>query len=181
VSRAKACFNTFQLVKYIREVPMSQRAENLAKRLRTFADDVIGFVEGCSDKNWRKVLATEEEWTVGVTARHIGAGHFDAIGLAKMIVNGEKLPEFTMEQIVEMANEHAREHAECTKEEVLGILRQTGAALVDYVTGLSDAELDRTGHLTLAGGELTAKQLIEAIILKSGGEHFANMKATVEA
>jgi hypothetical protein len=80
-----------------------------------------------------------------------------------------------------MANEHARKHAGCTKEEVLGILRQTSAALVKYVTGLSDAELDRTGHLTLVGGELTAKQLIEAIILTSGGEHFSNMKATVEA
>ena len=64
---------------------MNQRAKSLAKRLRTFIDDVIGFVEGCSDKNWRNVLATEEKWTVGVTARHIGAGHFDAIGLAKMI------------------------------------------------------------------------------------------------
>ena len=86
-----------------------------------------------------------------------------------------------MEQLVEMANEHARKHAACTKEEVLGILRQTGAALADYVTGLSDAELDRTGHLTLAGGELTTKQLIEAVILKSGGEHLSNMKAAVES
>jgi hypothetical protein len=160
---------------------MSQRVKNLAERLRAFTDDVIGFVERCSDKNWCKVLATEEEWTVGVTARHIGAGHFNALGLAKMIVNGEKLPELTMEQVVEMANEHARKHAGCTKEEVLGVLRQTGAALVDYVTGLSDAELDRTGHLTLAGGELTTKQLIEAVILTSGGEHLLNMKATVES
>jgi len=159
---------------------MSQRARNLAERLRAFSDDMIGFVEGCSDKNWSKVLATEEEWTVGVTARHIGAGHFGAIGLAKMIVNGEKLPEFTMEQIVEMANEHARKHAGCTKQDVLMLLRQTGASLVDYVRGLSDAELDRTGKLSLAGGELTAEQLIEAIILKSGGEHFSNIKATVE-
>ena len=159
---------------------MSERAKKLAERLRAFTDDVIGFVEGCTDKNWRKVLATEE-WTVGVTARHIGAGHFEAVGLAKMIINGEKLPEFTMEQLVEMANEHARKHAGCTKEEVLGILRQTGAALADYVTGLSDAELDRTGHLTLAGGELTTKQLIEAVILKSGGEHLSNMKAAVES
>lgn len=158
---------------------MSQMVKDLAKRLRAFNDDVIDFVEGCSDKNWRKVLTTGEQWTVGVTARHIGAGHFSAIGLAKMMVNGEKLPEFTMEQIVEMANEHARKHAGCTKEEVLGVLRQTGSALVDYVTGLSDAELGRTGHLALAGGELTVKQLIERVILKSGGEHFSNMKTAV--
>jgi hypothetical protein len=62
---------------------MDQRAKNLAKRRRRFTDDVISFIEGCSEKNWRKVLATKEEWTVGVTARHIGAGHFNAIGLAK--------------------------------------------------------------------------------------------------
>jgi hypothetical protein len=159
---------------------MSQKAKKLAERLRAFTDDVIGFIEGCSDENWRKVLATEE-WTVGVTARHIGAGHFEAVGLVRMMVKGEKLPEFTMEQLVEMANAHARQHAGCTREEVLGVLRRNGAALVDYVAGLSDAELDRTGHLALAGGELSAQQLIEAVILKSGGEHLANMKAAVES
>jgi hypothetical protein len=159
---------------------MSQRAKKLAERLRAFTDDVIGFVEGCSDKNWSKVLATEE-WTVGVTARHIGAGHFEAVGLARMMVKGEKLPEFTMEQLVEMANAHARQHAGCTREEVLEVLRQNGAALVDYIAGLSDAELNRTGHFALAGGELSAQQLIEAVILKSGGEHLANMKAAIES
>jgi hypothetical protein len=159
---------------------MSQRAKKLAERLRAFIDDVINFVEGCSEENWRKVLPTEQ-WTVGVTARHIGAGHFEAVGLARMMVKGEKLPEFTMEQLVEMANEHARQHAGCTREEVQGVLRRNGAALADYVAGLSDAELDRTGHLALAGGELSAQQFIEAVILKSGGEHFANIKAAVQS
>jgi hypothetical protein len=165
-------------MKCVREVPMSQRAKNLAERLRAFSKDVITFVEGCSDKNWKKMCATEE-WAVGVTARHIGAGHFEALGLARMMVNGEKLPELTMDQLVEMANAHARQHAECTRKDVLEVLRRNGAALVDYVAGLTDSELDRSGHLALAGGELTAQQLIEAVILKSGGEHLANMKAAV--
>ncbi|MCU0592847.1 MAG: DinB family protein [Desulfobacterales bacterium] len=159
---------------------MSERAKTLAGRLRGFSDDVIAFVEGCSKKNWKKACA-KEEWPVGVTARHIGAAHFEAVDLVRMIVKGEKLPEFTMEQLVEMANEHARRHAACTREEVLGLLRRNGAALVDYVAGLSDAELDRTGHLALAGGKLSAQQLIEAVILKSGGEHFASMKAAAES
>lgn len=80
-----------------------------------------------------------------------------------------------------MANAHARQHAECTRKDVLEILRRNGAALVDYVAGLTESELDRSGHLALAGGELTAQQLIEAVILKSGGEHLANMKAAVES
>jgi hypothetical protein len=159
---------------------MSERVKTLAGRLRGFSDDVIAFVEGCSEKNWKKTC-TNEEWPVGVTARHIGAAHFEAVELVRMIVKGEKLPEFTMDQLIEMANKHARQHAACTREEVLGLLRRNGAALVDYVAGLSDAELDRTGHLTLAGGKLSAQQLIEAVILRSGGEHFASMKAAVES
>jgi hypothetical protein len=159
---------------------MSQRAKRLAERLRTFTDDVIAVVEGCSEKEWGQACPAEG-WTVGVTARHIGAGHFEAVGLARMMVNGEKLPEITMEQLVGMANEHARRHAGCTREEVLGVLRRNGAALVDYVAGLSEAELDRTGHLALAGGELTAQQFIEAVVLKSGGEHLASMKAALES
>jgi hypothetical protein len=158
---------------------MSERVKKFAERLRAFTDEVIAFVEGCSEKNWKKVCTTEQ-WPVGVTARHIGAGHFEAVALVRMLVKGEKLPEITMDQLVGMANEHARQHTECTQEDVLGVLRRNGAALVDYAAGLSDAELDRTGHLALAGGELSAQQLIEAVILKSGGEHFANMKAAVE-
>ena len=157
---------------------MSERAKTLAGRLRGFSDDVIAFVEGCSETNWKKACA-KEEWPVGVTARHIGAAHFEAVELVRMIVKGKKLPEFTMNQLVEMANEHARQHAGCTREEVLGLLRRNGTALVDYVAGLSDADLDRTGHLALAGGNLSAQQLIEAVILKSGGEHFESMKAVV--
>ena len=158
---------------------MSQRAKQLSERLRAFTDEVIAFVEGCSEKSWKKVC-TAEQWPVGVTARHIGAGHFEAVNLARMIVNGEKLPEITMDQLVGMANEHARQHAECTREEVLGVLRRNGAALADYAAGLSDAELDRTGYVALAGVEMTAQQFLEAVILTSGGEHFANMKAAAE-
>jgi hypothetical protein len=159
---------------------MGQKAKDLAERLRAFRDDVITFVENCSEKNWKEMCNTEE-WPVGVTARHIGAAHFEAVELARMIVNGVKLPEFTMEQLVAMGNEHARQHAACTKEDVLGVLRRNGAALVDYVAGLSDGELERTGYLALAGGKLTAQQLVEAVILMSGGEHFASMKAAVES
>ena len=161
-----------------REAPISDRAKRLAERLRAFNADIMAFVEGCSEQDWKKACQ-EEEWPVGVTARHIAAGHFEAVDLARMIVKGENLPEFTMNQLVEMANAHARQHAACTRDEVLGLLRRNGAALVEYVAGLSDAELDRTGHLALAGGKMSAQQLVEAVILSSGGEHFASMKTAV--
>jgi len=148
---------------------MSQKAKNLAERLRAFTDDVIVLSRDAPTRIGGKCLLRRSgRW--GNRPPH-RCRHFEAVGLAKMIINGEKLPEFTMEQLVEMANEHAGSMP-VYPEEVLGVLRRNGAALVDYVAGLSDAELNRTGHLALAGGELSAQQLIEAVILKSGGEHF---------
>jgi hypothetical protein len=156
---------------------MSERAKDLAERLKAFNDEVSAFVEGCDEQCWRKMSA--EDWTVGVVARHIGAGHYGAAALAKMIVDAVKLPELTMEQINEMANQHARENAGCTKAEVLGILKNEGAALVGFAASLGDAELDRTGYFAAIGSAMSTQQFIEGVVLMSGAEHFANMKAAV--
>jgi len=79
-----------------------------------FGPNAFHFVEDCSEKNWKRACE-KDEWPVGVTARHIGTAHLETVGLARMIVKGETLPEFTMEQLAEMANEHARQHAGCTR------------------------------------------------------------------
>jgi hypothetical protein len=159
------------------DTAMSQRAKDLSERIRDFNNEVKTFVDKCSEKDWRKVC--KEEWTVGVVAHHIGAGHFEIIDLVKMIINGEKLPELTPDQITQMANQHAEDHADCTKEEVRGLLKKNGDTLIGFVQGLDDAQLDRTGSMSMMGGEVTAQRFIENVILKSGGQHFANMKAAV--
>ena len=160
---------------------MSERAKDLAERLEAFNRDMMTFVEHLTEAEWRKICAWED-WGVGVTARHIGAGHYEgAVWLTKMIVSGEKLPELTGEQIDQMANQHAREHADCTKAEVLEILRNNGDMLVAFAAGLGDADLDRTGYLAAIGSELSAQKLLETLMLQSGGEHFANLKAAAAA
>jgi hypothetical protein len=154
---------------------MSQRAKELSERFRKFNNEVIAFVEKCSDENWGKVCPGEV-WPVGVVARHIAAGHYSAFGLAKMIVDGKQLPELTQETIDRGNAQHAQKHANCTKDEVLGILREKGASVADYVSGLDDADLDRTSNLSVAGGTISAQQFIENIIILSGTEHLSNMK-----
>jgi len=155
---------------------MNSNATALADRIRAFNEEVIAFVEQCTSEQWQKVCAWEE-WTVGVTARHIGAGHFEAIGLAEMIIKGQELPALTMDDFKQMGNQHAREHAACTREEVLSILNKNGASAADFVVGLTDAELDRNAYLAVTGGDVTAGQLLEYVIMESGGEHLANMKS----
>lgn len=159
---------------------MSQRAKELSQRLQAFSKEVIDVVENLSEQHWHKVCAWEE-WSLGVTARHIGAGHLNIIWLAKMIINGEKLPDLTTDKIFAMANEHAREHADCTREEVLEILRQNAAALVDFVAGLKDDELDRKGYIAASEGDVSVQQLIEFIIFQSAGQHLSNMKTAASA
>ena len=154
---------------------MSQRAKELSQRFMTFNNEVIEFVENCSDKNWRKVCSGEK-WPVGVVARHIAAGHYGAIGLAKIIVAGKPLPELTQEAIDQGNAQHAEQHINCTKAEVLGILREKGLSIADYVAGLNDADLDRISTLSVAGGTISVQQFIENIIIHSGSEHLTNMK-----
>ena len=113
---------------------------------------------------------------MGTTARHIGSNHYGAVGLARMVVGGEKLPQMTMEDIIRIANRDASEHEACTRDEVLEVLKNNGQMLVDFVKGLKDTDLDRTGHLSVMDKEVSVQQLIETVILEGGGQHFRNIK-----
>lgn len=154
---------------------MSERAKKLSERLNSFNEEVIAFVESCTESDWKKIGV--EQWPAGVTARHIGAIHYPAIFGAKKIIKGEKFPEMTMEQIIENANKHAREHAECTKSEVLEILREQGLKIMEFARGLEDSDLDKTGYLPALGMEMTVEQYIEAVVLQGSNDHFQSIKA----
>ena len=157
---------------------MKNRSEDIAERIKAFNDKVVCFVEDCSEQDWKK-RCEAEDWTVGVVARHIGVGHYGVVDLARMIVEGETLPNLTMDEIVRMGNEHAREHVDCTKEEVQSILLEAGETIASYVAALDENKLGRSGYLTATGGEVTAGQLIEYVIFQSANEHFTSMKSTV--
>ena len=157
---------------------MSKRAQTLADLIQTFNEAVLAFVDRCPAEAWQKTC-TDEDWTIGVVARHVAAGHLQIIHLAKMVLKGEPLPEMSMAQIIEQGNAHARTHGNCTREEVERPLEENGNAAVAFAAGLDDEELDRKGHLSLMGGDITVEQLLRAVIIQSGGEHLASMQATI--
>jgi hypothetical protein len=157
---------------------MSQKAKDLSKRIETFRDDLIAYVETLSEKEWN-AMCDWEEWTVGVTARHLGAGHFGIGGMLTMIVQGKELPQVTMDQLNASSDKDSREHADCTKAEALDHLSKNGTELAAYVAALSDEELDRKGSMPAFNGEVTTSQFIETIIFHSAREHFDHMKTAV--
>ncbi len=159
---------------------MSARIEALTRKIEAFNLDMIEVVRSCSDDDWRKVCRAED-WSVGVVARHVGDGHYRVVELAKMIINGSPLPDWSMEDVILMGNDHAREHADCSKEEVLSILEANGRALTAYITSLSEDELDRKGQMALIGEEVSAQQILEMLILHSGGEHLESVRTTISS
>lgn len=89
---------------------MSQRSQQLAERVKTFSDEVITFVKSMSEEDWA-IVCDWEQWTAGVTAYHIGAGHLAIFNMADMIVKGQELPSLTMDQITAMSNQQAKDSA----------------------------------------------------------------------
>ena len=108
---------------------MSNRAADLAGRFRAFNDELNGFVGSCTDEDWSKVCPGEQ-WPVGVVVRHIAASHIGAIGLVKMVVAGEKLPELTAGVIDQMHVMHARGAGRHASE-----ARQTAVDMFHHVAG----------------------------------------------
>ena len=157
---------------------MSQRAKDISKRIGSFADEVITFVESLTGSDWNKICDWED-WTVGVTARHVGAGHFAISKMAAMIVKGEDLPPLSMDQINAMSEKDSRKHSDCTKAEALELLRKNSAELAAFASGLTDDELDRKGSMPAFGGEVTTEQLLDFIIFQSAAQHFDSMRAAV--
>lgn len=157
---------------------MTLQAKDLANKLQAFNDRVIAVVERISEADWNK-QSREEDWTVGVVARHIGAGHYSVIDLADMIVAGRPLPDFTMGTITQMANAHAAAHADCTKAEVESILRKNGKKLVDTVAGWSDAQVNVKAFLPAFDNEVSAGQIIEWVVFESAGGHLESIEKTL--
>ena len=157
---------------------MDQRASELSKKLQNFSEELTELVQQLTDEDWKKELPFEQ-WPVGVALHHMAAGHLGITSLARMILNGEQLPEITMEGLKAMANQHARDHADCTKEEVLEILAKNSAEVVSFAAGLSDEELDRTGYLE-ATGDVSTQKIIEYVVFMSAGEHLANIKKLLD-
>ncbi|MBT8340105.1 MAG: DinB family protein [Desulfatitalea sp.] len=157
---------------------MSTKAEALARRIDAFNQQAMTLVKKIPETDWLKTCEAEQ-WSVGVVARHIGAGHYGAMEMAKLLIEGQPLPELTYEQIVQMANAHAAKHADCTKAQVLSILESEGGKLVAFITGLSDAVLARSANMPAFGGEVSVEQLLSRIILDSGGEHVDSIEKTI--
>jgi hypothetical protein len=154
---------------------MSQRAEELADRFERMNEEMIAFVEACTDEQWQRVIPGEKR-TVGVVAHHV-ASAYPAIMRWVMSLAAGKPIEMHLEEI-DQANElHAARHGSPSKGEVADLLRTNGAAAAQEVRAISDAQLDQTAHVELsAQGPLSARQMIRHVLIGHAENHLAELR-----
>lgn len=119
---------------------MSERAEQLASKFEALNNDLITFVEGCSDDQWAKTTK-EEGWSVGATAHHVAVGYAPITGLIQGLAAGTQLPQITMEQIDQGNAQHAEQFAKVTNKETVELLRSGGEAAAKMVRSLNGEQL----------------------------------------
>ena len=157
---------------------MSERATALADQLQRVNDDLIATIERCSDEQWKNACAGET-WSVGVTAHHVASTHGGVSQLVRMVANGEPLPPITMDMIHQQNEQHAREHANCTREETVALARENGAAAVAIVRGLDDEQLNRSARVL--DGDMTAGAIVEHILIGHVDGHLQSIRAALES
>lgn len=156
---------------------MDQRKDALIERINAFSDEVIALVSDISGEDWTRTCEWEE-WTVGTTARHMG-NHLGIYELAEMMVQGQALPQWSMDDINAMSNKDSEAHADCTKDQALELLRERSAGMTAFLSGLSEGDLDRKGSMPAFNGEVTVEQLIEYVVFQSAAQHLDSIKAAL--
>ncbi len=150
--------------------------QQLANRFDIFNQELLDFVRGCSDADWGKITPAEG-WPVGVTARHIGVGHYPLIEWVQLIVDEQPLPGVTMDVVNQINDQHAQEHADCTKAEVIDILGSNATKALDYWTTLSDEDLKRQSYFKLFDTDINAGDLFTSLLIDIANAHFESMQA----
>jgi hypothetical protein len=141
---------------------MGERVDRLATRLRRGGERTLESLRGLSGAQWQTVLYEEPyPWTVRDMAAHLVSAEKGLRRVAKNIAGGGPGASPGFDYDVHNADEYVR-LAHIPPKKLLVSLTDARAATVAWVSGLNEADLDRTGrHPAL--GQVTLETLINAI------------------
>jgi hypothetical protein len=140
---------------------MSKRSEVLAARLEEGVRELTELARTLSDEQWKTKIPHDGR-TVGVCVHHVGTMYPIEIELAQKLAAGQAVEGVTWDAVHELNANHARENANCTKEEAIDLVRRNSAAAAAAVRALSDEQLDTAAGLSLnSDGPRTCQFMLE--------------------
>lgn len=143
----------------------SYRAVQLARRFAAANDDVIAFVGGLTDDEWRAPCEREGR-SVGQVVEHVAAGHLIIGGIVEAMALGSPLPVASRRTAAAGARYNARQAARCADHsptDGLRSLRRNGGIVGRFVAGLTDEQLDRA-TVTIEGPTTTHDEIEHGLL-----------------
>lgn len=152
---------------------MGSKTEALAAKFEQASHEFASKIQEVSDADWQ-ANTPEEGWTVAATAHHAAGASGPISMMAQAAATGLGMPAITMAGLHAMNADHAKQFANCTREETLALLQQTTGPAAGVVRGLSDEQLANKAMLPL-GMELSAEQIIEGVLIGHLAGHGASI------
>ncbi len=156
---------------------MSEQARALAGQLEEATQEIVVFIQQCSDEDWRAITKAER-WPVCSVCRHNARGFEMHPQVIRLAANGEPMPTgYTWDDIHHCNVEQARDWAQISTEETLAPLRRYADEAVAFVHLLSDKQLDHTTKAPLDDTSMSVQQMVEGMI-DHARVHLESVRAT---
>ncbi len=163
----------------------TSRSARLATEFASAQQDFIRLIESLTDEQWRmngvnapgpRVSDEDETRMVSVIAHHVASTQPWIMGRIRAILDDKPTPPVDFKII---NTEHAIEHGDATKAEVLDLLRANLRLITSEVRAIPDELLDK--ERLLPSGVMTVQQRIERVLIGHMKAHQASIEATVKS
>ncbi len=161
----------------------TSRSAGLADQFKAAQESFIDLVESLTDEQWRmrgvntpelRQNDEDESRPVGVITHHVASTQPWIMSRIRAIIEDRPTPPVDFKII---NAEHATEHADATKAEVVDLLRQNLHRITDEVRDIPDNMLDKERQLPT--GVMTVQQRIERVLIGHMKAHQGSIEATI--
>jgi uncharacterized damage-inducible protein DinB len=160
--------------------PQRTEAEAFANQMQEVNETVLAAAVACNAEQWETTVL-EEARSVGVVFHHIGYVYPFIVDWATRVASGKELPPVTRDMVHDVNQRHAEEHATVSQTDTATLLRENGAALVDWIRSLNDVQLKMGTPFALVGGkEISTRQVVEWFALNHAQNHLKAIQSTLE-
>ena len=159
------------------------RSAQLAEQYEAAHDEFVRLVESLNDNQWHlagknfpvRINDEDEGRPLGVIAHHVATnGDWITERIQTMLAGGPLAPVNQRE----VNSEHARTHANVTKDEVLRLMRASRARIANAVRAIPDDQLDI--QRSTPAGPMSAAERVEKVLIGHMKQHQGSIEAAID-
>jgi hypothetical protein len=159
------------------------RSAQLAEQYEAAHDEFVRLVESLNDNQWHlagknfpvRINDEDEGRPLGVIAHHVATnGDWITERIQTMLAGGPLAPVNQRE----VNSEHARTHANVTKDEVLRLMRASRTRIANAVRAIPDDQLDI--QRSTPAGPMSAAERVEKVLIGHMKQHQGSIEAAID-